>query len=78
MKERILVVDDQCDVADSLVRLLMTLGYETKAVYDGRQAVDQAADFLPDMVFIDIGMPGFDGYRRSPESGGIASAPTPF
>ena len=63
MKERILVVDDQCDVADSLVRLLMTLGYEAKAVYDGRQAVDQAADFLPDMVFIDIGMPGFDGYQ---------------
>jgi len=63
MKERILVVDDQNDVADALVRLLVTLGYDAKAIYDGRQAVDQAAEFLPDMLFIDIGMPGFDGYQ---------------
>jgi CheY-like chemotaxis protein len=63
MKERILVVDDNSDVANSFVRLLTTMGYESKASYDGRHAADVAADFLPDMVFIDIGMPGFDGYQ---------------
>jgi CheY-like chemotaxis protein len=63
MKERILVVDDQQDVADALVRLLTMLDYHAKAIYDGRQAVVEAADFLPDMFFIDIGMPGFDGYQ---------------
>jgi CheY-like chemotaxis protein len=63
VKERILVVDDQTEVADSLVRLLVVLGYDARATYDGRQAVAEAADFLPDMIFIDIGMPGFDGYQ---------------
>jgi CheY-like chemotaxis protein len=63
MKDRILVVDDQCDVADALVRLLRVLGYEARATYDGRNAADIAADFLPDMAFIDIGMPDFDGYK---------------
>src|SRR5262245_54245564 len=63
MKERILVVDDQHEIADALVRLLTVLGYEAKAVYDGTQAADEAADFLPDLAFVDIGMPGLDGYQ---------------
>lgn len=63
MKERILVVDDQRDTADSLTRLLQTLGYEAKAVYEGQRAVEEAVDFLPDLMFIDIGMPDFDGYK---------------
>jgi CheY-like chemotaxis protein len=63
MKERILVVDDQRDIADALTRLLQTLGYEAKALYDGRRAVDEAASFLPDLMFIDIGMPDIDGYQ---------------
>ena len=63
MNERILVVDDQLEIADALVRLLSTLGYEAKAVYDGRQAADEAVKFLPDMAFIDLGMPGLDGYQ---------------
>ena len=63
MSDRILIVDDSCDVADSLTRLLTTLGYEAKAVYDGQSAIQQAAEFQPDMAFIDIGMPGLDGYE---------------
>jgi CheY-like chemotaxis protein len=63
MKERILVVDDQREIADALTRLLQTLGYAAKAVYDGRQAVEEAAAFLPDLMFIDIGMPDIDGYK---------------
>jgi CheY-like chemotaxis protein len=63
MKERILVVDDQRDIADALVRLLETLGYEAMAVYGGRSAADEAANFLPDMAFIDLSMPGLDGFQ---------------
>jgi CheY-like chemotaxis protein len=65
MKERILVADDQRDIADALTRLLQTLGYDAKAVYEGRRAVDEAVDFLPDLIFIDIGMPDFDGYKTA-------------
>src|ERR1700754_2525645 len=63
MKERILIVDDQQDVADALARLVSALGYEAKSIYDGHRAIDAAANFLPDLVFIDIGMPGIDGYE---------------
>jgi len=63
VKERILVVDDQRDVADALTRLLQTLGYEARAVYDGRRAIDEAVEFLPDLMFIDIGVPNIDGYK---------------
>lgn len=63
MKERILVVDDNRDAADSHARLIASFGYEPKAVYDGCQSVDEAADFRPDMALIDIRMPGLDGYE---------------
>jgi len=63
MSYRILVVDDIRDNADSLVRLLIAMGYEAKAAYSGEEAIEQAGAFLPDMAFIDIGMPGLDGYE---------------
>src|SRR4030095_13118761 len=63
MKERILIVDDQQDVADALARLVSALGYEAKSIYDGQRAIDAAAHFLPPFIFIDIGMPGVDGYE---------------
>ena len=63
MHERILVVDDNRDTADSLALLINAFGYETKAVYDGQQAIEQAREFLPDMALIDIGMPGLNGYE---------------
>ena len=58
---RILVVDDCQYVADASARLIAVCGYETKAVYDGREAIEQAVAFSPDMVLMDIGMPGVDG-----------------
>ena len=63
VSERVLVVDDHHDAADSLVKLITALGYEAKAVYDGLEAVKQAAEYAPDMALIDIGMPGLDGFE---------------
>jgi DNA-binding response OmpR family regulator len=63
MRDRVLVVDDNRDAADTLANAITAFGYEAKAVYDGNQAIAEAATFLPDMALIDIGMPGLDGYE---------------
>jgi CheY-like chemotaxis protein len=63
MRERILVVDDERDAADSLVRLIQVLGYEAKAAYDGEEALREVANYAPDMALIDIGMPGLNGFE---------------
>jgi len=63
MPERILVVDDNRDAADSLATLIRSFGHEVKAVYNGSQALDETTAFEPDMALVDIGMPGLDGYE---------------
>lgn len=64
---RILVVDDNADSADSLAALLRLLGHEIRTEYDGLAAVDGADAFRPDVVFLDIGLPGLDGYQAARE-----------
>ena len=60
---RVLVVDDNVDAATTLGQLLNSLGHETRVVHDGPSALTAAAEFLPDVVLLDIGMPGMDGYE---------------
>ncbi len=62
-KRRILVVDDNVDAADALAELLRDYGHEVRAVHDGPSAIREAALRRPDIVLLDIGMPGFDGYE---------------
>jgi CheY-like chemotaxis protein len=64
-KRRILVVDDNMDAAESLAALLKINGHETRMAHDGLQAVEQAAAFKPDVVFLDIGMPELDGHETA-------------
>ena len=59
---RVLVVDDNVDAADTLGALLGLDGFEVETVYDGLSAVAATANGLPDVVVMDIGMPGLDGY----------------
>jgi CheY-like chemotaxis protein len=69
---RVLIVDDNTDAADSLAMLLRILGHETRTAYDGPKALDVAREFVPDLVFLDIGMPHMNGYevaQRLLESG---------
>jgi CheY-like chemotaxis protein len=65
MSKRILVVDDSRYAADAFARLIAICGYETKAVYSGREAMEQSVAFAPDMVLMDIGMPELDGYETA-------------
>ena len=59
---RILVVDDNRDAADSLSMLFRLWGYEVEVAYDGMEALETACSFLPQCLFLDIGLPGLDGY----------------
>jgi PAS domain S-box-containing protein len=62
---RALVVDDDRDVADSFALLLETLGASVRKAYDGPAGVAAVDAFEPDLVFVDIGMPGVDGYETA-------------
>jgi CheY-like chemotaxis protein len=58
---RILLVDDNVDAADIAALLLKQLGQEVVQVYDGGAALDVAAEFAPDIIVLDIDMPGLGG-----------------
>jgi CheY-like chemotaxis protein len=60
---RILVVDDNQDSADSLTILLCLAGHDVVTVYDGQAGLDAAQSFRPEIVLLDIGLPGLDGYE---------------
>ena len=62
-EKKILIVDDNVDAAESLAMLLGAMGAETKAVYDGPTALKAFAELQPDVVLLDIGMPGMDGFE---------------
>jgi PAS domain S-box-containing protein len=59
---RVLVVDDNRDAAASLAMMLRVMGNESKTAHDGLEAIEAAATYRPDIMFIDIGMPNLNGY----------------
>ena len=59
---RILVVDDNVDAAMTLSMILEACGYVTQVAHGGREALATAQAFRPQVAFLDIGMPGMDGY----------------
>jgi CheY-like chemotaxis protein len=60
---RILIVDDWQDSLMTLQLLLQSWGHETHSAYDGPMALKMAETIEPDVVILDIGMPGMDGYQ---------------
>jgi DNA-binding response OmpR family regulator len=61
--KRILIADDNRDWADALALLLKYEGYDVRAVYDGRDAVEAAREFKPHVVILDLAMPRMTGYE---------------
>jgi signal transduction histidine kinase/ActR/RegA family two-component response regulator len=59
---RILLADDNVDFVDSMAALLASHGHIVSVAYDGAQALDNAPAFAPDFAFLDIGLPGLNGY----------------
>ncbi|MBX3201877.1 MAG: PAS domain-containing protein [Labilithrix sp.] len=60
---RVLVVDDNVDAAEMLAMMLELRGHETRTAHDGPGAIAAAAEWTPEVVFLDIGLPGMDGYE---------------
>ena len=73
---RILVVDDNVDVVETTTMLLSLSGHQVRSAKDGLQALHMAAEFRPDVVLLDIGLPLMDGYevarrlRQTPQTAG--------
>ena len=62
---RILVVDDNRDVADSLAVLLQMMDFDTCTAYSGNAALEVAGGYRPDVVVLDLNMPGMDGLQTA-------------
>jgi CheY-like chemotaxis protein len=60
---QVLVVDDNRDAAESLAMLLRLLGMEVRVAYSGAEALEILAHYDPEVVLLDIGMPGMDGHE---------------
>jgi PAS domain S-box-containing protein len=61
--KRVLVVDDNIDAAEALAMLLRLSGHEVLTAHSGTNAVDSALRFHPDVIFLDLGLPGLNGYE---------------
>lgn len=77
---RVLVVDDNLDAAQSLTMLLRAAGHDVRTAHDGPTALTTALDFKPQVVLLDIGLPGLDGFevakriRQLPDLRGVVLA----
>ncbi|MBI3860425.1 MAG: PAS domain S-box protein [Planctomycetia bacterium] len=60
---RVLIVDDNVDAASALEMLVMESGHEARMAHSGPAALAAALECRPDVMLIDIGLPGFDGYE---------------
>ena len=63
VRRRILIVDDNADSADSLAMILNLCGHVAEPVYGAAEALERAAALDPEIVLLDIGLPGMDGYE---------------
>ena len=62
-EHRILVIDDNLDAAEIMVILLNLSGYDARSAFDGEDGLEKAISFRPDVVFLDIGLPGMNGHE---------------
>lgn len=62
-QNRILLADDNVDFATSMGTLLSAMGHDVRVTHNGTAAYDAAADFKPEFAFLDIGLPGLNGYE---------------
>lgn len=74
-KVRILIVDDDINICQLITLYLEKEGYESRAVYNGKQALDVFREFTPNLVILDIMLPGMDGWQVCREIRKFSSIP---
>jgi CheY-like chemotaxis protein len=74
----VLVVDDNVDAADSLVALLEMWGHEAHARHDGPAVASAVSALRPEVVLLDIGLPGMDGYEVARQLRDLPGEPAPL
>ena len=71
---RVLVVDDNVPSAESLCLIMKLWGHECRVTHSGPEAIEEAEIFKPDVILLDIGLPGMDGYASRRISGTAPSS----
>jgi CheY-like chemotaxis protein len=62
LRKRVLVVDDNVGTAESLALIVSLWGHESRVAYNGLEAIRSAYDYQPDVILLDLGLPGLDGF----------------
>jgi len=74
--KRVLIIDDNHDVADSLAQWLTLAGHDVHTCYTGEDALQNIPDIKPDIVLLDIGLPDINGYEVARRLRAIENIPT--
>src|SRR2546430_12135073 len=75
---RVLVVDNNAQAAESVAVLLGIWGYQVRVAYDGPAALREVPGWQPDVILLDIGMPGMDGYEVAQQLRARKATKTPI
>lgn len=63
LEKKVLIVDDNTDIADMIKTLLSLEGHDVRVAYDGESGIEIAKEYHPDVCLCDIGLPKMDGYE---------------
>lgn len=77
-RRRVLIVDDNIDAAQTLAMLMEIGGHEARLCYEGQTALQEAPEFLPEVVLLDIGLPGLDGLEVARRLRALNLSPRPL